>query len=153
MKYVFALCVLLFSLPSEAEELVGPARVVDGDTLMFGDRKVHLYGVDAPELAQTCKTRKGSDMQCGELARQALGYLVRGVQVRCESRDKTPANEMIGVCHVGWLNINEEIALEGWAIATRDITEDYVRAETFAKARKEGIWKTEFIPPWEWRNP
>ena len=31
-------------------------------------------------------------------------------------------------------------------------TKDYVRAETFAKSRREGLWRGEFEPPWEWRK-
>jgi endonuclease YncB( thermonuclease family) len=33
----------------------GPARVVDGDTLVINDERIRLYGVDAPEKAQVCR--------------------------------------------------------------------------------------------------
>ena len=34
----------------------GPARVVDGDTLVLnGSQRIRLYGVDAPESKQTCR--------------------------------------------------------------------------------------------------
>ena len=35
--------------------IVGPARVVDGDTLVINENKIRLFGVDAPEKAQTCR--------------------------------------------------------------------------------------------------
>jgi endonuclease YncB( thermonuclease family) len=40
---------------------------------------------------------------------------------------------------------------DGWAIAYRKYSKDYVRAETFAKARRDGLWRGKFVPPWEWR--
>jgi len=37
-------------------------------------------------------------------------------------------------------------------MAYRKYSMDYVRAETFAKSRREGLWRGEFVPPWEWRQ-
>ena len=34
----------------------GTAKVRDGDTLSIGSVKIRLFGVDAPELSQTCDT-------------------------------------------------------------------------------------------------
>jgi endonuclease YncB( thermonuclease family) len=55
------LSLLLVSSPVAAAQEVfeGPARIVDGDTLYIGKDKVRLYGVDAPEKAQTCRNSKG----------------------------------------------------------------------------------------------
>ena len=33
---------------------------------------------------------------------------------------------------------------DGWAMAYRKYSEDYVRADTFAKARREGLWRGTF---------
>ena len=38
------------------------------------------------------------------------------------------------------------------AMAYRKYSKDYVRAETFAKSRREGLWRGTFEPPWEWRK-
>ena len=37
-------------------------------------------------------------------------------------------------------------------MAYRKYSKDYVRAEAFAKSRREGLWRGEFEPPWEWRQ-
>ena len=49
-------------VPAEGSlELQGPARVVDGDTLVLnGAQRVRLYGVDAPESKQTCRRVAGA---------------------------------------------------------------------------------------------
>jgi len=44
------------------------------------------------------------------------------------------------------------MVVDGWAMAYRKYSMDYVRAETFAKSRREGLWRGEFVPPWEWRQ-
>ena len=58
----------------------------------------------------------------------------------------------VAVCYVGSLNINEQMVVDGWALAYRRYSMDYVRAEKFAKSRREGMWRGEFVPPWEWRQ-
>ena len=42
---------------SATDLIVGPARVVDGDTLAIGDERIRLIGIDAPGL--------GARMVCG----------------------------------------------------------------------------------------
>lgn len=54
--------------PAGAETLTGPARAVDGDTLVVGGVRVRLYGVDAPESAQTCNDAGGKAYPCGALS-------------------------------------------------------------------------------------
>ena len=39
----------------------------------------------------------------------------------------------------------------GWALAYRRYSMDYVEAEGEAKEAKRGMWKGKFVPPWEWR--
>lgn len=42
------------------DDLTGPARIVDGDSIEVGGTKIRLYGIDAPELDQSCKDRVGA---------------------------------------------------------------------------------------------
>jgi len=64
----------------------GPAQAVDGDTLVVGDRKVRLFGIDAPELDQTCE-RSGRTWACGAAAKQMLAGLLSAGPVSCLVRD------------------------------------------------------------------
>jgi endonuclease YncB( thermonuclease family) len=40
---------------------------------------------------------------------------------------------------------------EGWTLAYRKYSLDYVREEDQARTSKRGIWQGEFTAPWEWR--
>ena len=38
----------------------------------------------------------------------------------------------------------------GWALAYRRYSDDYVEEEAIAQAAQAGLWRGEFVPPWEW---
>jgi endonuclease YncB( thermonuclease family) len=133
-------------------DITGKPRVIDGDTIHIGDTKIRLHGIDAPEMKQTCRTSKGKEQMCGVLAKQALERLVKGQDVTCKGDTRDRYKRLIAVCYVGQLNINEQMVADGWALAYRRYSTDYVRAETLAKSRREGMWRTEFVPPWKWRK-
>src|SRR5438876_2373798 len=37
-----------------APDIVGPAQVIDGDSIRVAGIEIRLYGIDAPEFRQTC---------------------------------------------------------------------------------------------------
>ncbi len=41
---------------------------------------------------------------------------------------------------------------QGWALAYRRYSLDYVDEEADAQAARRGIWAGEFVRPWEWRR-
>jgi hypothetical protein len=41
---------------------------------------------------------------------------------------------------------------EGWALAYREYASDYVPDEGLAQAALRGIWRGDFIKPWDWRE-
>jgi len=151
MRALIALAVLLIAVPAFAD-VSGPARVVDGDTLWIGETKIGLYGIDAPELKQTCTTRKGKVQHCGRLSMQHLVRLVRGQDVSCKDKTQNSDGRLMAVCRLGPFNLNEQMVIDGWALADRQDGKNYQRAETFAKARREGIWRSTFDAPWDWRK-
>ena len=145
------LLLLLMALPAHVD-ITGNPRVVDGDTIHIGKTKIRLHGIDAPEMKQTCRTSKGKEQKCGVMAKQALERLVRGQKVTCKGDKRDRYKRLIAVCYVGPFNINEQMVVDGWALAYRKYSGDYVRAETFAKSRREGVWRGSFEKPREWRR-
>lgn len=49
-----------------------------------GRDKIRLYGIDAPEKAQTCNNDKGQPYACGIVSLEALKERVGNRPVRCE---------------------------------------------------------------------
>jgi endonuclease YncB( thermonuclease family) len=47
--------------------ITGPAKVIDGDTIVVADQLVRLHGIDAPELDQTFWWR-GQQLVCGTMS-------------------------------------------------------------------------------------
>ena len=56
-------------------DLAGRARVIDGDTIVVGSARIRLFGVDAPESAQSCVA--GSRPWSCDRARSADGAAPR----------------------------------------------------------------------------
>jgi len=142
----------IMPLRANGADVTGHAQVIDGDTIRIDATEIGLFGIDAPELKQTCKTHKGHVQLCGELARQMLAEYVKGRKLTCEGRGADADGKMLAVCYVGLINMNEQMVADGWALAIRPEGNEFIRAEKFAKARNEGMWRSEFIPPWEWRR-
>jgi len=150
IRFIFLF--VLITTPTFATDVTGNVRVVDGDTIWIDGTKIRLHGIDAPEMKQTCTTNKGKEQMCGVLAKQALEMLVKGQDVTCKGDKRDRYKRLIAVCYVGQLNINEQMVMDGWALAYRQYSKDYVRAETFAKSQRLGMWRGEFEPPWDWRR-
>src|SRR4051794_19154329 len=66
-----------------AAEISGVPHVVDGDTLVLGDTKIRLLGIDAPETDQVCLDAAGQRWRCGITARDQLSVKIAGQPVTC----------------------------------------------------------------------
>jgi len=140
------------SAPAGAQITVsGTGRVKDGDSLMVGDTEVRLFGVDAPELSQTCQ-RGGEAWACGRAAAEELGKLIAGQQVRCQSMGSDQYQRVLGRCTASSIDINRLLVSRGYAVAFRRYSSDYVSAEESAKADNRGLWAGTFQMPSQYRH-
>ena len=129
----------------------GSARVVDGDTLDVGAVRVRLHGVDAPESRQSC-VAGSRRWACGERATRALAGRIGGRTVACEERDRDRYGRTVAVCRDGGEDVNAWMVSRGWALAYRRYSRDYVGEEAAARDARRGIWRGDFVPPWDWRR-
>jgi endonuclease YncB( thermonuclease family) len=147
-------------LAAQGENALGGAgvQVIDGDTLQIDGHTVQLYGIDAPELGQYCE-RGGELWACGLEAALFLQKTVtfEGPPIECspwgeEAAERTGSDLVIGVCQVGPKVVGLTMVQNGYAMALPDSFPDYKEAEKQARQAKLGLWQTEFVPPWEWRE-
>ena len=126
-------------------------KIIDGDTIHINKIKYRLYGIDAPEMNQLCKVKEENYM-CGVKSKDFLVSLIANQSVKCEKKDIDRYKRIVAECFVGQTNINKELVRNGWALAYRDYSRDFINDEEFAKNNKLGIWKGTFIHPKKWRK-
>jgi endonuclease YncB( thermonuclease family) len=140
---------------SKAAEIAGAPVVVDGRTLEVAGQQVRLWGIDAPDLDQTC-SRVGRDYDCGSVARAALWDLVSGLDVVCTPVEgaavEAEPDLVVATCTAGGFSLNENMVHTGWALADPAITDRYVATGEAAKTARRGLWHGEFDPPAAWRS-
>ncbi len=146
------LSLVLFPTTSFAlQDVVGVATVIDGDTIEVHSTRIRLHGVDAPESRQLC-TINDKPYRCGQQAALALDTLISNSTLHCKGRKMDRYKRLIAVCYLKDKDINAWLVENGWAIAYRQYSMDYVGQEDAAKAKKVGIWRGEFQAPWDFRK-
>ena len=143
--------VALAPADAAAAEIAGRPLVIDGDSLELGGRRIRLYGIDAPELDQTC-ARPDREIPCGENARTALLDLLDGVDIVCLPVAEIVQGEAVAVCFADGADLGRDMVQSGWALVDRRRSTAYVAVEDAARAAARGLWRGEFVPPWEWRG-
>ena len=81
-----------------------------------------------------------------------LKSLIVDNTVYCKGKQKDRYRRLIAVCYSGKVNLNSKMVEEGWAIAYRYYSNDYIFEEEIAKKNKKGIWQGDFIEPYAWRK-
>jgi len=133
-----------------AAAVVGVASVIDGDTIEIHGQRIRLHGIDAPEASQLCELG-GKPWRCGQASANALADYIGRRTVSCDPRDRDRYGRLVAACSVGGASISAWMVREGWAIAYRRYSQDFVADEAAARASRRGIWRSVFIVPWEWR--
>ena len=132
--------------------ITGPARIIDGDTLLIGQTKIRLLGIDTPEANQHCARRDGNSYRCGEVASNRLRELVGLEHTRCEGQAQDRHGRLLATCYSARTILNDEMVRSGWAVAYRQYSNMYVSLENEAKQARRGMWEGSFQMPWDWRQ-
>jgi len=148
---ILSIIVLSFSDFVLAKTIIGKAKVVDGDTIHIQSNKIRLHGIDAPETKQTCKIdNEGWD--CGKQSTIELKKLISNQKIECIINDIDRYNRYVAICTADEININQWMVRNGWAIAYRYYSKDYILDEKYAQDNELGIWKGEFVEPYRFRR-
>lgn len=149
-------CAMLGSAYAQSTEtgVRGTAEVIDADVLKFGNQRVILWGVDAPERSQTCQLN-GKLWGCYDAAFRQLQLLAGRGEVSCTYKSEPdPFGRRFGVCESGGQDLNAALVKSGLALAFVEQSEDYVVQMADAITASVGLWQTgvNFEEPWVFRR-
>ncbi len=129
--------------------------VIDGDSLKRDKKRYRLHGIDAPELKQLCWI-DDQPWSCGEASRDYLMAIQGKEGMLCIKIDEDRYRRDIVKCSAqtkdGIKDVGSIMVEEGYALAYRQYSKEYIEEEKRAKDNKRGIWKSKFMYPWEWRR-
>jgi len=144
----------LLLCPPALADVVGVARVIDGDTLDVDGQRIRLFGIDAPEGKQTCG-RDGMSWLCGQEAGKFLRELVGDLTVICNERDRDRYGRTVAVCVIpNGGDLGAAMVAAGLALAyLRYGGKVYDQMEGEARGAKRGLWAdgVTFTAPRKWR--
>ncbi len=127
-------------------------KIIDGDTIILNSEKIRFYGIDTPEIKQTCIDNYGHTYSCGIRAKLELEKIIGSKKISCIKKTKDRYKRSISICYVDKNDINSLMVKRGWALAYRKYSKKYVKDEAIAKLNDAGMWSGKFIAPWKWRR-
>jgi endonuclease YncB( thermonuclease family) len=133
---------------AHAASLQGQATVIDADTIEIHGQRIRLHGIDAPEGRQLCQA-DGAQYRCGQQAALALADHIGRRAIACVERAIDRYGRIVAVCTVAGADVGAWLVSQGWAMAYRRDSRDYIDEEAEAPASCRGMWRGSFVPPWE----
>jgi endonuclease YncB( thermonuclease family) len=147
IKLLLPLVTAILATPALANQISGKAEAVDPTVIAINGQRIMLFGVDSVMRKQVCSLG-GKVWQCWPAALRDLEILLDQGPVTCETVGEPDVyGRLLARCNVNGESLNEQLVREGWAVARRSETTDYVAAEAEAKEKKRGLWQGEFMMP------
>jgi micrococcal nuclease len=120
--------VALLGSAAIAADLSGPARVVDGDTIVIGTTHVRLQGLDAEELS----------MANGPKSRAVMIEIVGASVVTCRPDGTRSYDRIVASCFLpDGTDISRQLIRRGWALDCAHYSHGRYRADEPAGAREK----------------
>jgi endonuclease YncB( thermonuclease family) len=109
-----ATAIAMFAVPAKADEFVGQASVVDGDTIEIHGMRIRLWGIDAPESTQLCRGDDSLQYRCG--AEAANATFIANRPVNCSPINRDRYGRTVATCTVGGGDLGERLVRQGLAL-------------------------------------
>ena len=144
-------------------EINGIPKIIDGDTVHINTKKIRLEGIDAPEMKQKCKKpflkisaiigfQFNKAYLCGVTSKAKLIDKIDNSKIKCISVSKDRYKRFLATCYKDKINLNKWMVRNGYAVAYKRYSKDYLRDEEYAKENKLGVWEGTFLMPEKWRK-
>lgn len=126
----------------------------DGDSIHADGVYYRLWGIDAPEKAQTCSRPAAPKWPCGQAASAAMREMISGQAVTCQPRDRDRYGRTVAVCGTAAIpDLGAEMVRRGLALDYKRYSGGaYAGQERAARRAKRGMWRGSFVKPWDWRK-
>jgi endonuclease YncB( thermonuclease family) len=141
----------LLSRRSPGEPITGTARTIDGDSLLIGETRIRLHGIDAPERDQECGDVNGKTYSCGRAAARALANAIGRRSVTCKPVAVDRYDRDVAICTVDDVDLAETMVRSGYAVDYFSRGR-YEEAEREARNARRGLWAGTFEAPATWRQ-
>ena len=147
-----AVWIALICSAASADDLIGQASIVDGDTLEIHGARVRIFGIDAPEADQLCRNEESELYRCGQKASNLLFDDIDRRPVECIEVDRDRYKRAVSVCTVAGTDIADWLVRNGLARDwPRYSKGSYAAAQADAKREQRGVWVGSFKEPWKYR--
>jgi len=110
-------------------------EAVDGNTVILDGRQFRLHGVRAPKPGFKC-TIRGSERDCGRIARAALLDLMAGAHIVCESITASAFR-----CTADGYDLSQGMVYVGYAVPIAGAPALYRQELKRAQDRRHGLWR------------
>ena len=133
------------------DDISGRAVAHDGDTITLSGTRIRIFGIDAPELGQSCQDRNGAAYACGRLAQRQLERIARA-EMTCDAVETDRYGRTVAICYAGGADVGGEMVASGWARAYLSYSLRYAADEARARKDGRGLWAGAFEDPWAFRE-
>lgn len=135
--------------PKDYPAVYGTVQIVDGDTMIMRNHYIRLYGIDAPDIKQSCANSQGRAYQCGKEAALWLQSWIQDNEIECHVLKQDSKGDVVATCSLGQYDIGAALVTAGWAVTLPE-NNIYKPYEAQAQKAKRGMWQGQFYKPWDW---
>ena len=138
--------------PGFADDMVGQASIIDGDTIEIHGTRIRLWGIDAPESDQLCRGEDSEQYRCGAQAANDLDAFIARRPVSCNPISLDRYGRTVATCSVAGIDLGDWLVRQGLALDWPQYSRgQYGAAQRQADQAGRGIWKGSYVEPWLYR--
>jgi endonuclease YncB( thermonuclease family) len=99
------------------DNLAGQASIIDGDTLEIHGTRIRLWGIDAPESNQLCRSDDSIQYRCGAKAANDLDAFLNKRPIDCSPISLDQYGRTVAACSVDGVDLADWLVRNGLALA------------------------------------
>jgi endonuclease YncB( thermonuclease family) len=136
-----------------AADLTGRASVIDAGTLEIRGNRIRLWGIDAPESNQLCRSEVSLQYRCGARTADELAAFIGNRPVSCKPVTLDRYGRTVASCAVNGVDLADWLVRHGLALNwPRYSFVRYSSAQDEARRSERGIWAGSFAEPRRFRE-